>query len=52
MVDEDGVLFKVFDSGASCGKFLGIGRTSVYSKIKSNKPVVMGNNKYYLRNVK
>lgn len=49
LVDETGEIFKVFDSGSHCAQYLGIGRTSVYSKIKSNRPVLFNNKKYYIK---
>lgn len=48
LVDESGETFKTFDSGSHCAQFLGIGRTSVYSKIKSKRPVLFNNKKYYI----
>lgn len=49
LVDETGEIFKTFDSGNLCAQYLGVGRTSVYSKIKSNKPVLFNNKKYYIK---
>ena len=49
LVDETGEIFKVFDSGSHCAQYLGIGRTSVYSKIKSNRPALFNNKKYYIK---
>lgn len=49
LVDETGEIIKTFDSGSLCAQYLGIGRTSVYSKIKSNRPVLFNNKKYYIK---
>lgn len=49
LVDGAGKVYKTFESGNSCAQYLGIGRTSVYSKIKSNKPVTHDNQNYYIK---
>jgi len=49
LVDEIGEIVKTFDSGSDCAQYLGIGRTSVYSKIKSNRPAIFNNKKYYIK---
>lgn len=49
LVDENGQNFKTFDSGNHCALYLNIGRTSVYSKIKSNQPVYVDNKLYFIK---
>lgn len=45
---EDNQIFKEFKSGYELAKFLGIGKTSVYSKIKTKRPVILNNKKYFI----
>lgn len=49
LVYETGEIFKTFYSGNLCAQYLGIGRTSVYSKIKSNQPVYVDNKLYFIK---
>lgn len=49
LIDENGKISFTFDSGNACAEFLGIGRTSVYSKIKTGRSVIFNNKTYFLK---
>jgi len=51
LINKVGDTAMTFESGNHCAQYLGIGRTSVYSKIKTNRPFLFEGKTYYIKSL-
>lgn len=49
--DENGNILKTFKSGVECGKYFNLSSTTIYNRIKENKPVFLNNKYYYIKRI-